>query len=41
MVIAVEAIEEDSATYKYQKPIDIEFSKIKLQTVVKTKFSVN
>ena len=41
MAITAETVEEDSADKKFQKPIDIEFSKIKLQTVVSVKFAIN
>lgn len=41
MAITAEKVEEDSADKKFQKPIDIEFSKIKLQTVVSVKFAIN
>ena len=41
MAITAETVEVDSAAKKFQKPIDIEFSKIKLQTVVSLKFAVN
>lgn len=41
MAITVETVEEDSADKKFQKPIDIEFSKIQLQTVVSVKFAIN
>ena len=41
MAITAETVEEESATKKFQKPIDIEFSKIKLRAVVSVKFAVN
>ena len=41
MAITAETVEQDSADKKFQKPIDIEFSKIKLQTVVSVKFAIN
>ena len=37
MAITAEKVEGDSADKKFQKSIDIEFSKIKLQTVVREK----
>ena len=41
MAITAETFEEDSDVKKFQKPIEIEFSKIKLQTVVRVKFAIN
>ena len=41
MAITAETVEEDNAYKKFQKPIGIEFSKIKLQKVVSVKFAIN
>ena len=41
MAITAETFEEDSDVKKFQKPIGIEFSKIKLQKVVSVKFAIN
>ena len=41
MDFTAEIAEEDIAAEKFQKPVDIEFSKIKLQTLVSVKFALN